>query len=70
MSDNPSDEMHFVEKEEFEKQKQKEEDKPKDDGPDFIQIPLLRGVFEIDPILTLCELYGASVMGGYARYCA
>lgn len=33
-------------------------------------IPLRRGFFEISTLFTLCQTAGATICGGYARYCA
>jgi hypothetical protein len=35
----------------------------------YIQVPLLRGVFEIEPILDLLDKHGGKIIGGYARWC-
>lgn len=35
----------------------------------WVQIPVLRGMFEIAPLLDLCERIGGTIIGGYARYC-
>lgn len=35
----------------------------------WIQIPVLRGIFEIEPILNVTDEVGGVVLGGYARFC-
>lgn len=35
----------------------------------WVEIPILRGLFEIEPILAACANLGGYVIGGYARYC-
>ena len=36
----------------------------------FSRVPLLRGFTEIRLLFELCEQFGATICGGYARYCA
>lgn len=38
--------------------------------PDFVLLPVLRGIDEIIHVLLTLEKYDAFVCGGYARYCA
>lgn len=35
----------------------------------WVQIPVMRGIFEIAPVLDITDKFGGVVMGGYARYC-
>ncbi len=35
----------------------------------WVQIPIMRGVFEIEPLLDLCDKHGGKIIGGYARFC-
>lgn len=35
----------------------------------WVQVPVLRGIFEVEPVLRLCALFGGRVIGGYARFC-
>jgi len=35
----------------------------------WVQIPVMRGLFEITPLLDLCDKLGGKIIGGYARYC-
>lgn len=35
----------------------------------WIQIPAMRGIFEVEPILDLLDKHGGKIIGGYARYC-
>lgn len=35
----------------------------------FIQIPAMRGLFEIAPLMDICDRIGGRIIGGYARYC-
>lgn len=43
------------------------ENQPPPEG--WIQIPVLRGVYEIEPLLNLCDTIGGRIIGGYARFC-
>lgn len=42
---------------------------PKEPPTGWVQIPVLRGIYEIIPVLDLCDKFGGKVIGGYARYC-
>lgn len=35
----------------------------------WIQIPILRGIYEIEPVINLLDIHGGKVIGGYARFC-
>jgi hypothetical protein len=35
----------------------------------WVQIPVMRGLFEITPLLDLCDKLGGKIIWGYARYC-
>lgn len=35
----------------------------------WTQIPVMRGIFEVEPLLDLCDKTGGQIIGGYARYC-
>lgn len=35
----------------------------------WVQIPIMRGMFEIEPILDITDRFGGVIVGGYARYC-
>lgn len=35
----------------------------------WVQVPVRRGLFEIEPLLKTCELIGGRIIGGYARFC-
>lgn len=48
-------------------QEEENEKTPPPEG--WIQIPILRGIFEIQPLLDLCDRHGGYVIGGYARFC-
>jgi hypothetical protein len=35
----------------------------------WVQIPCVRGIFEITPLLDLLDIYGGRIIGGYPRWC-
>jgi hypothetical protein len=41
----------------------------KEPATGWIQVPVMRGIFEIEPLLELCDKHGGRIIGGYARYC-
>ena len=45
---------------------EREDEKPLEG---WVQLPILRGVFEIEPILNLLDIHGGRIIGGYARFC-
>ncbi len=48
-------------------QEQEAEDEHPLEG--WVQIPVLRGLYEVAPLLDLCERIGGTIIGGYARFC-
>ncbi len=34
-----------------------------------MQVPVMRGMYEIEPLMDLCDELGGMIIGGYARYC-
>src|ERR1700744_1099680 len=45
---------------------EKETDQPPAES--WVQVPILRGVFEITRLLDLCDMWGGRIIGGYARW--
>ena len=35
----------------------------------WVQVPIIRGIYEISCLLDLCDQFGGTIIGGYARYC-
>ena len=46
-----------------------EQEEIKEPAVGWVQIPVMRGIFEIDPLLDLCDQHGGKIIGGYPRYC-
>lgn len=45
----------------------KESTEPPPEG--WVQVPCMRGIYEIEPVLDLLDKHGGRIIGGYARYC-
>lgn len=50
---------------------QSKEQEAEDEHPleGWVQIPVLRGIYEVDPLLNGCDSWGGMIIGGYARWC-
>lgn len=46
-----------------------EQEETKEPAVGWVQVPIMRGVFEIEPLLDLCDQHGGKIIGGYARFC-
>jgi len=44
-----------------------EDNSPPAEG--WVQIPVMRGMIEVEPIMDLLDKYGGRIIGGYARFC-
>lgn len=51
----------------IEKLEQEAEDEHPLEG--WVQIPVRRGIYEIEPLLNGCDSWGGMIIGGYARFC-
>lgn len=51
----------------IEKKEQEAEDEHPPEG--WVQIPAMRGLYEIAPLMDICDRIGGRIIGGYARFC-